>query len=344
MSDPVLVEVTRAPLVESRHRGAIAVVDAKGKVRAAVGDIAQPVFPRSAVKALQALPLLESGAADRYAFGAADLALACASHGGEPRHVETAGAMLTAAGCSGADLECGAHVPIDRAAAEALVRAGVPPSSLHNNCSGKHAGFVCIACHLGVPVEGYVDADHPVQREVTAALESMTETVLSEESRGVDGCSIPAYAIPLDRLALAFAKLVTGEGLPKSRARAASRLVDACVAEPFMVAGTGRFDTDAMMLFGPRLFVKGGAEGVYCGAFPELGLGVAIKCDDGAGRASEVLMAAAIEAYLRPTEEENARFADRLIAPVLSRMGREVGEVRPVAGLVDALREGRAVN
>jgi L-asparaginase II len=344
MIDPVLVEVTRGARVESRHRGAIAVVDARGRARATIGDVRRAVFPRSAVKALQALPLIESGAADRYGFGAAELALACASHSGEPRHVETAMRMLEAAGRAAADLECGAHMPFDRSAADALVRGGVPPSALHNNCSGKHAGFICLACHAGFPVGGYIGPDHPAQREVTAALEGMTGTSLGPEVRGVDGCSIPAYAIPLDRLAHAFARLVTGEGLSRTRAAAAERLVAACVAEPFMVAGTGRFDTEAMSLFGGRLFVKGGAEGVHCGAFPDLGLGVAIKCDDGAGRVSEVLMAAAIEAFLKPTEEENAAFADRLIVPILSRAGREVGEVRPVAGLVEALRAGRALS
>jgi L-asparaginase II len=344
VSDPVLVEVTRGERVESRHRGAIAVVDATGKVRAAVGDPGQAVFPRSAVKAIQALPLVESGAADRYGFGAAELALACASHSGEPRHVEAADAMLTAAGCIAADLECGVHAPLGQRAAEALVRAGVPPSQLHNNCSGKHAGFICAACHQGMPIAHYVDAAHPVQREVTAALEGMTGTTLGPDVCGIDGCSIPAYAIPLDRLALAFARLVTGEGLAASRARAASRLVDACIAEPFMVAGTGRFDTDAMLLFGRRLFVKGGAEGVHCGAFPELGFGVAIKCEDGAGRASDVVMAAVIEAFLMPDDDENARFADRFAAPILNRAGREVGEVRPVSGLVDALRAGTAIS
>jgi L-asparaginase II len=226
--------------------------------------------------------------------------------------------MLAAAGCTAAVLECGAHVPIDRAAADALIRAGVPPSTLHNNCSGKHAGIVCAACYAGIDPAGYVGADHPAQREVTAALAEMTDTALGPEVRAVDGCSIPTYAIPLHRLALAFARLATGEGLAPVRARAAERLVAACVAEPFMVAGTGRFDTDAMALFGSRLFVKTGAEGVYCGAFPDLGLGVALKCDDGAGRASEVLMAAAIEAFLKPGEAENVAFAERLIVPVFS--------------------------
>lgn len=344
MNDPVLVEVARGNAVESRHRGAIAVVDAGGTVRAATGDVAQAVFPRSAVKAMQALPLIESGAADRYGFGAAELALACASHSGEPRHVETAMLMLEAAGRSAADLECGSYLPTHRASAEALIRAGVLPTALHNNCSGKHSGFICFACHAGMPVAGYIGPAHPVQVAVTEALGAVTGAKLGPEVRGVDGCSIPAYAIPLTALAHGFARMATGEGLAPSRAAAARRLIDACQTEPFMMSGSGRYEVDVLEIFGPRLFVKGGAEGVYCGAFPDLGFGVAIKCDDGAGRAAEVAMAAVIEAFLVPTEEENERFADRLVVPVLNRRGIEVGEVRPVAGLVEALREGRAVN
>ena len=344
MNDSVLVEVTRGNVVESRHRGAIALVDAGGAVRASVGDIAQVVFPRSAVKAIQALPLVESGAADRYGFGAAELALVCSSHSGEPRHVETAMLMLEAAGRSAADLECGSHLPSHRASAEALIRAGVPPTALHNNCSGKHAGFICFACHAGFPVAGYIGPDHPVQAAVTAALADVTGAQLGPEVCGVDGCSIPAYAIPLKALALGFARMVTSAALSPPRAAAARRLIDACQAEPFMMSGSGRFETDAMEIFGPRLFVKGGAEGVYCGAFPDLGLGIAIKCDDGAGRAADVAMAAAMEAFLMPMEAENERFADRLVVPVLNRRGIEVGEVRPIAGLVESLREGRAIS
>ncbi len=341
MTNPVLVEVTRGAIVESRHRGAIVVVDAAGRQRASVGDIERPVFPRSAVKALQALPLVESGAADRYGFGNAELALACASHNGEPRHVETAAAMLARAGRGEADLECGTHMPSARSAAEALIRAGRQPNQLHNNCSGKHAGFICLACHRGIDPSGYVGVDHPVQREITAALEAMTGVSLGHDVCATDGCSIPTYAIPLDRLALAFARFVTAEGLSPDRATACRRLRDACMAEPFMVAGTDRFCTEVMTMFRGRVFVKTGAEGVFCAAFPDLGLGVALKCDDGATRASETMMAAVIDAFVPMSESERARFAGRLAPPVTTRKGVIVGAVRPVAGLVDSLREGR---
>src|SRR5581483_11978171 len=200
--DPFLVEVTRGTIVESRHRGAIVIADASGRRRAAIGDVEQAVFPRSAVKALQALPLVESGAADAFGFGNAELALACASHNGERRHTETAASMLAKAGRGVADLECGAHMPIADEAMRQLIRAGKEPTALHNNCSGKHAGFVCLACHQGIDPKGYVAPEHPVQREITAALSAMTATRLEDSNRAVDGCSIPTYAIPLDRLAV----------------------------------------------------------------------------------------------------------------------------------------------
>ncbi len=313
-------------------------VDATGKTRAAIGDIGQRVFPRSAVKALQALPLVESGAADRYGFGNAELALACSSHNGEPRHVATAAAMLAKAGRGEADLECGVQIPSSHAAAETLVRAGLAPGQLHNNCSGKHAGFICLACHRGFDPKGYVLPDHPAQQEITAALADMTGVSLGPEVRGVDGCSIPTHAIPLDRLAFAFARFITGTGLSPKRADAARRLREACMAEPYMVAGTERFCTDVMAALPGRVFVKTGAEGVFCGAFPELGLGVALKCDDGATRASETMMAAVIDAFVSMSPAERGRLAPRLSPPILSRRGVEVGTVRPVAGLVESLR------
>ncbi|MBN8996544.1 MAG: asparaginase [Rhizobiales bacterium] len=330
MADPVLVEVTRGGIVESRHRGAVAVVDASGGVVAAIGDIDQVVFPRSTVKAIQALPLVESGAADRYGFGPAELALACSSHNGEPRHVATAQKMLAAAGRSAADLECGPQVPSSESAAAALFRAGERPGPIHNNCSGKHAGFICFACHEGIDPRGYVRPDHPVQRSVTAALADVTGTALDERNRGIDGCSIPTYAIPLKNLARGFARFVTGEGLAEKRAAAARRLVAASAAEPWMIGGTGRFVTEVLEKLGGTVFAKDGAEGTFCAAFREVGLGMAVKCDDGAGRAADVILGAVIEAFVAPGAELSRR-------PVKSRRGEVVGEVRAVHNLKEML-------
>jgi len=333
MSNPILVEVTRGNLVESRHRGSVAVVDADGARVLALGDVATPVLPRSAVKALQALVLMESGGADRYRLDDEQLALACASHGGEPAHVATAERTLRAAGLDASALECGTHWPAHQPSALALARAGGTASAIHNNCSGKHSGFLCAACAMGVEPHGYVEPGHPVQLEVKAVLESMTGAAIPDERRGIDGCSVPTWAVPLDALAHAFARFATGRGLGDKRAAAAARLRAACAAKPWFVSGTGRFSSEIMGHFGQRVFVKGGAEGVYCGALPELGYGVAIKCDDGQGRAAEVVMAAVI-ARLLPLGDADRAFIARFVRPALKNWrGTIVGEIAPAAGL-----------
>jgi L-asparaginase II len=328
MTNPVLVEATRGGRVESRHRGAAAVSDSEGKLVLALGNVEAAVFPRSAVKALQALPLIESGAADKYKLTDSEIALACASHSGETVHVETARGVLAKAGLNESALECGAHWPLDPVASRALAASGATPGALHNNCSGKHAGFLCLACAVGAPPEAYVKYDHPAQRQVRAMLSEMTGLDLDAAPWGIDGCAVPTYGVPLRALALAFARFGTGAGLEPGRAAAARRIRAACAAHPRLVAGTGRFDTEIMTALGARAFVKTGAEGVYCGALPELGLGVAIKCDDGAGRAAEVAMAAVIAKLLPLSETERAALAPRL-APVLRNWnGEAVGTLR----------------
>lgn len=334
MNDPVLVEVTRGGRVESVHRGALAVVDADGSVIARLGDIARPVFPRSSVKAIQALVMMESGAADRFDMTDAEIALACASHNGEPRHAETAAHMLKKAGRKPTCLECGAHWPLREATARELARAGKEPSALHNNCSGKHAGFVCAAVAMEEDVEGYVMADHPLQREVTAALETAFGVTLGPDVRGVDGCSIPTYAVPLSVLAGGFARFGVGLGFQPVRARAARRIRTAVAAEPFMIAGTGRFDSTITEALRERAFLKMGAEGVFCAALPEKGLGIALKIDDGGNRAAEIVMAGVLKAFLDLNDTERAA-VDAALHPVMSNWNRiEVGTLRPADALV----------
>jgi L-asparaginase II len=339
MANPVLVEVSRGALVESRHRGAVAVADANGDLVFALGDVERPTFPRSAIKAFQALPLVETGAADRFGFGDAELALAMASHMGEPLHVATATAMLAAAGLDGTCLRCGAQWPRRRTDQAALTLAGREPAAIHNNCSGKHAGFLCSAVAMGVDTAGYVDIDHPVMRGVTEAMAEMTGAAHEREAAGVDGCSIPTFAIPLHALARGFARFATGEGLSPARAAAAARLRKAAAAEPFMIAGTGGFCTRVMELLGSAAFVKYGAEGVYTAALPGRGLGVAIKMDDGAQRAVEVAIAAMLRVLLGIAEDDPRRSAlDALAHPlILTRAGAACGEIRPAQDFLDAI-------
>ena len=329
MSNPVVVEVLRGDRVESAHRGAGAVVDADGRVALVFGDVDRPVYPRSAVKAIQALPLIESGAADRLGLDEAEIALACASHSGEPGHVALAEGMLVKVGRDAGALECGAHWPLGERASRALARSGESPSALHNNCSGKHAGFVCLACAERIDPKGYVAPDHAVQRAVTEALADVTGARLVADNRAVDGCSIPAYAIPLRALAFGFARFGTGQGLRPGRAQASARLCAAVAAHPAVVAGQGRFDTEVMTLLGARAFTKTGAEGVFCAALPELGLGLAIKADDGARRAAEVMIAALIARF--SGEDQTL---DPFVAPQLVNWnGAAVGALRPAGPL-----------
>ena len=314
-------------------------MDADGAVHTQFGDITRPVFPRSAIKVLQALPLVASGAAERWHLSDEELALACASHGGEPRHAQTAASMLAKAGVDAAVLECGAHWPYNDGAIKALAAAGQTPSALHNNCSGKHAGFVCLGCWMSDQggagsdrrafLRGYVRPEHAVMREVSAALQATTGHDLAHTAVGTDGCSIPTYAVPLRHLAHAFAKVGSGIGLSPEHQRAAKRLRAAVAAAPFMVAGSGRFDSRVMERFGERVFCKVGAEGVYCAALPELGLGVAIKMDDGnTARACEVVMAAVIEGLL-PLTDTDATFMRTLSDVTLKNWnGIEVGQLR----------------
>jgi len=323
---PILAEATRGAMVESRHRASVAVVDAGGKVVLSAGDIEAPVYARSAIKPLQALAMLESGAAEAFDLSDAEVAIACASHGAEPRHVETVAAWLARIGRGVDDLECGVHLPGNEAAMIALLKRGEDPSALHNNCSGKHTGFLTLARHLGVETRGYIQYGHPVQQRVLGVLEGMTGLDLGAAPRGIDGCGIPVIGIPLSNMALAMARLGDPTDQPEARARACARVRAAMAAEPFMVAGSGRFCTRAIVATKGRALVKTGAEGVFCGVIPEAGLGIALKVDDGAGRASEIIMARLLRNF-------GALGADGAATELLeqtlhNRAGTEVGHVR----------------
>lgn len=327
--DPVLVEVLRGGIVESRHEGAYAVTGPGGALIASAGDIHRPVYPRSAIKAFQCLPVIESGAADRFGFTDEEIALACSSHNGEARHVAVVRAMLAKLGLSDGALECGTHWPLDQEAQRALARLGGTPDQAHNNCSGKHAGMLALALALGAAREGYVDVAHPVQRQVARVMGEMCGADVRHAPCGIDGCSVPTWALPLERLALGFQRLASGETLTPRRAAACRRIVEAVRAHPFMVAGARRFCTEAMTA-APRLFVKTGAEGVFCAAVPHAGIGVALKCDDGAGRGAEAALAGVLLTLDVWTPDERAALARFARFPLRNWNRAEVGEVRAV--------------
>jgi L-asparaginase II len=336
MINPILIEATRGPLVESWHRGAIAVAAPSGALALQLGDVERPVYPRSAVKALQALPLLESGAADRFGFGTAEIALACGSHAGTETHAGLAAAMLVRAGLGIDDLHCGAHPPLGAAAAAALIAEGCAPTQLHNNCSGKHAGMLATAVHMQEPTAGYWDAGHPVQQRIHLALEEISGVPLGADVQGVDGCTVPNWAMPLSVLARTFARFGTGEGLSAERRQALKRILSACWEHPELVAGRGRADTVVMRALPRQVFMKTGAEGVYCGAFPELGVGFALKIDDGAKRAAAGTAMALVE-RLYPAARGLMPYG-----PIKTWWGVEVGAIRSSEILQDALASLKA--
>jgi L-asparaginase II len=282
--NPILAELTRGGIVESQHRGAFVVSKADGTVVLSDGDITRPTFPRSAVKALQCVPVIESGAADVFGFTDEEIALCCASHAGEGEHVRVAASMLTKIGLADTAYACGAHWPERMADRASLLRQNREPNAIHNNCSGKHAGMLAVARQLGAPLTDYVKPDHPVQQAIAASIDHYCGIVTRDAPIGIDGCSVPTWALPLQNLATGFARLFEG-GNPTGQ-----RIARAVRAQPFMIAGTGKFDTRIMEAV-PRLFIKYGAEAVYCGAIPHAGLGFALKIDDGAQRAAEVAIA-----------------------------------------------------
>ncbi len=334
-ANPVMVEVWRGDLVESIHRGAAAAVDADGCVVAAWGDIDRTVYARSAIKPLQALPLIESGAAERFGLGDEEIALACASHNGEPRHVDKVAHWLARIGLGVQDLECGAQLPSSDEATAALLRSGSAATAIHNNCSGKHTGFLSTALHLDEPTRGYSLAHHPVQQRLRRVLEDMSGAVLIDAPGGVDGCGIPVVGLSLRATALAMARLASPAGLAPARAAAAKRVVRAMATVPFMVAGSGRFCTELMQRTRTAAVIKVGAEGVFTAALPGKGLGVALKIDDGARRAAEVAIGALLGQLGVLDDAARAGLAAYLSPCVRNRLGAVVGRLSAAPGWLD---------
>lgn len=332
MANPRLIDVTRGARVESFHRGALAVADATGNQVLRLGDTGAWVYPRSAIKAWQCLAFVESGAADEFSFGNKEIALASGSHTAARAHLDVVSGMLDRIGLETHALCCGAHVPLGGLEAQALFRSGDEATVLHNNCSGKHAAMLGVAKHIGAGIAGYWRVDHAVQVRVREALADVGGIELSPDDYGTDGCSLPNWAMPLENLASGMARFVTGRGLPSSHAEAALRICEACWAEPDMVAGARRLDTVVMKALPGEVFVKTGAEGVYCGGLPKLGLGFALKTDDGAKRAAEAVTMALIETLVPAAQ---GLYPSRSIR---SWVGDDVGAVLVTEALRDGLR------
>ena len=336
----VLVESLRGSLVEDLHRGDIAVVDAVGRLLFWCGEPARKVtFWRSSAKPFQAMPLVESGAADRWGFDAADLAICCASHAAEPAHQQQVLSVLGKAGLSTEVLRCGPHAPGDRAEAETLVRRGEKPGVLHSNCSGKHAGMCALAKHLALSPEGYLAAEHGVQKLILANVAVMADLPADQVVIGIDGCGVPVFGLPVYSMAVAFARLADPRDLPAGKQAAVDRIRSAMTTHPHLVAGRDRFDT-VLMVEAPGLVAKGGAAGICCiGVSPERaaaaglgdrGLGIALKIEDGNGGEPRVSAGVETLAQLGLLSAAELQALQRFHRPVVRNFaGQEVGSIRP---------------
>jgi L-asparaginase II len=313
--------------VESAHRGSVAVVDATGRLAASLGDVSARVFMRSMAKPVQALPIIESGAADHFGLAEAELAAMCGSLSGEDDQARTVEAILTRAGCDASFLRCGIQRPSHRPTAQRLEREGAEVSPLRHNCAGKHAAMLMLCAHHGWPAEGYEAPDHPVQRLILARLAEFCGLAPEEVAMGVDGCGVPVFGVPLKAIALAYARLAARSEAP------VRRLMAACLAHPEMIGGEGRICTEAMRAV-PGLLAKTGAEGGYALALTgPRPLGVAIKIEDGGSRAVHAAVVEVLE-QLGVLNEAGRRALARWHRPVIKNFrGEAVGEVAPVFSL-----------
>ena len=330
---PILAEVRRGAIVESRHRGAIVVAEPDGRIIKHLGHDALITSTRSTIKPIQAIPFITSGAADHFSVDQRELAVVCASHEGEPIHTETVAGMLARAGLDETALRCGPQVPYNAEAAKKLELSGQSFTQLHNNCSGKHTGMLMTAALLELDIDDYVSAEHPVQREIVRAFARLAD--LAEDlPTAIDGCSAPTFAVPLSSLAVAFARLVNPADQNSEVGSAARRIVAAMINHPEMVGGTkGRFDTELLRTARSKLVCKVGAEAVYsvgvlpCDQFPR-GLGVAFKMEDGSYRGLGPTVVETLKQLGVLNEEEAAQLATFHRPAVQNRRGVDVGQVR----------------
>lgn len=317
---PLTVEVIRGPAVESRHAVHAVLMNGRGEITATFGDAKRPTFPRSSIKPLQALALVETGAADAFNLSEAELALACASHSGEEKHTAAVAGWLGRLGLDFSCLECGAHAP--------YAFSSAPAGVLCNNCSGKHAGMVTLSLFMKTPYMGYTYTGHPVQQAILRTIGEMCGIKINPLSCGIDGCSAPNPLLPLKNIARGFAALMNPQGLPPARAAACQRLLRAMMAHPDLVGGTGRLDTVLMGAANGKIMSKTGAEGVYASVVPERDTVIVLKAEDGTARASHMALYALLEKYRLADPEVLEAVRPLALPPQKNWRGLETGAIK----------------
>ncbi|RMH32846.1 MAG: asparaginase [Acidobacteria bacterium] len=328
----ILVEVTRNGVVESRHRGHLAIVDGDGNKLTTLGNEKAVTFIRSSAKPFQVLPFLLSGGAEKFGFDEADIALACASHSGEEIHTEKVKKMLEKIGLDESYLKCGAHLPFNETVAEQMIREGKSPTAIHNNCSGKHAMMLAFAKHLGASLENYIEETHQVQRAILKMVSNFAETPIQMIRTGIDGCSAPNFALSVEAMAKAIVKVVSPpDEFDASLKQACQAVVSAMTNHPELVGGTERLDTILMKASQGKIISKIGAEGVWvCGVLPspqwKRGLGIALKIEDGDDRRARPVVAIELLKCLGILHQEDLKQYSPM--PMRNRKGEVVSFAR----------------
>lgn len=325
--NPVLVEVLRGDVVESKHRGTVAVVDESGKLKFSLGNIAKTHFPRSSLKLIQVLPLIESGGADALGLSESQLALCCASHNGEALHTGIVNEWLESFSLQDDALECGATLPMRKATAHKMLKAGDSPNRCHHNCSGKHMGMLSLCKYKGYPLRHYSDYKHPSQQEWIQVLSELSGVAMENMPWDYDGCGMPAVALPLERMAFAQAQFFN-PNQPKVRRLAMQRVLQAITHYPENIAGTDRLCTDLAKASNGKIIVKTGAEGYFVGVVPSEKVGFALKIDDGATRASDAAIGGLIHKMGWSQLVTGSELQQYFNPVVQNSQGRTVGQIR----------------
>lgn len=330
MPAEILANVIRGETVESIHCGHLCVIDGEGKTIASVGEPATITYFRSAAKPFQAIPFVTSGAADAFEFTEEELALACASHSGEPQHLRVVGQMLDKAGLSVDDLRCGAHPPFNETESRRLAAAGYKPTQLHNNCSGKHAAMLAFAKHIGADLATYDSSENRIQKRILKCIADFTEVPEDEIAIGIDGCAAPNFAMPVAAMAKSFVNLISPANFPETTQNACKRIVNAMMNHPELIGGSERLDTMLMRVRPGKLISKVGADGVWlCGVLPcekyPTGLGLALKIADGDDHRARPVVAVEILRQLGVLSKDDLNNLSPM--PIKNRRGDVVGQI-----------------
>jgi L-asparaginase II len=326
---PLTVEILRGPVVESQHRVMAVVVDERALPMIYWGNTEFLTYPRSAIKMLQALPLVESGAAEAFGFESKHLCLACSSHRGEKRHLEGVAEMMKKSGVQESQLICGSHYPSNEAAAHEMIKRSITPTPICNNCSGKHTGMIATCLHLKENPEGYEKHGHPNQIRLRKVLSETMRIDVNKAHYGTDGCGIPSYAVPLQNMAIGMMALIN----PKEgevRRVAGRRILEAVKHEAFYLSGSDDFTTEVIQKTQGRCIIKNGAEGVFCGVIPEKGWAFALKAEDGASRAAQAATGFLLQKLGVLKDDELTKLKPFLEPKIKNWKGAEVGSIRVV--------------